>query len=128
MSRYEEQQSRLALHGHRLWKWAAVVRHATCLDQHVNGSIETGIGNLANLQLAAAAQCIKMPCVVPISTPSEYQHGQVSGIYYTDDLLVGPMQFRAGAIEVPEAAGMGIEPDLQKIKRYAVGATTKCTR
>jgi muconate cycloisomerase len=69
-----------------------------------------------------------MPCVYPISTPAEHQRGQVAGIYYTDDLLVAPMQFRDGAIEVPDAPGMGIQPDLQKIDRYTTGSPIVCTR
>ena len=112
---------------YRAMEVAAVVR-AAGLVSNVNGSIELGIGNLANLHLAAAAQCVKIPCVFPISTPAEHQSGQVAGIYYTDDLLVGPMRFRDGAIEVPDTPGMGIEPDLQKIDRYKIGTPIECVR
>jgi muconate cycloisomerase len=112
---------------YRAMEVAAVVR-AAGLVSNVNGSIELGIGNLANLHLSAAAQCVKIPCVFPISTPAEHQRGQVAGIYYTDDLLVGPMRFRDGAIEVPDTPGMGIETDLQKIDRYKVGTPIECVR
>lgn len=87
---------------------------------NVNGSIETGVGNLANVQLAAASPAVTLSCVIPVSTPAEAQHGQVGGIYYKDDLLAEPMQFVDGAIVVPSGPGMGIEVDLAKIEKYRV--------
>jgi muconate cycloisomerase len=87
---------------------------------NVNGSIETGIGNLANVQLAAASPAVTLSCVIPVSTPAETQHGQVGGIYYNDDLLTEPMEFVDGAIVVPSGPGMGIEVDLKKIEKYRV--------
>ena len=87
---------------------------------NVNGSIEMGVGNLANLQLAAACPAVTLSCVIPVSTPAEFQSGQVGGIYYTDDLLVAPMKLVDGAIEVPDTPGMGIEVDEAKIRKYLV--------
>src|SRR5258708_39169824 len=59
---------------------------------NVNGSVETGVGNLANLALAAAAPAAVLSCVVPVSTPAQAQSGQVGGIYYKDDLIAQPMR------------------------------------
>jgi muconate cycloisomerase len=87
---------------------------------NVNGSVETGVGNLANVQLAAAAPSVVLSCVVPVSTPAEWQTGQVGGIYYKDDLLTEPMKLVDGAIEVPKGTGMGIAVDEAKIERYRV--------
>lgn len=87
---------------------------------NVNGSIETGIGNLANVQVAAASPAATLSCVIPISTPAEAQHGQVGGIYYKDDLLVEPMQVVGGAVVVPSGPGMGIDVDLAKVEKYRV--------
>ncbi|QOZ37707.1 mandelate racemase/muconate lactonizing enzyme family protein [Bradyrhizobium sp. CCBAU 53421] len=87
---------------------------------NVNGSIETGVGNLANVQLAAASPSVTLSCVIPISTPAEFQHGQVAGIYYRDDLLVEPIKVVDGAIVVPSGPGMGIEVDQKKIEKYRV--------
>jgi muconate cycloisomerase len=87
---------------------------------NVNGSVELGVGNLANVQLAAAAPAVTLSCVVPVSTPAPWLKGQVGGIYYRDDLLVAPMKLVEGAIEVPAGPGMGIDPDLEKIERYRV--------
>lgn len=87
---------------------------------NVNGSIETGIGNLANVQVAAASPAATLSCVIPISTPAEAQYGQVGGIYYKDDLLVEPMQVADGAVVVPSGPGMGIDVDLAKVEKYRV--------
>lgn len=87
---------------------------------NVNGSIETGVGNLANIHLAAASPAVTLSCVIPVSTPAEFQSGQIGGIYYKDDLLKEPMKFVDGAIEVPEKPGMGIDVDEKKIEKYRV--------
>ena len=54
----------------------AAVAQAAGLICNVNGSVETGVGNLANLQLAAAATPVVLSCVVPVSTPAEVAVGQ----------------------------------------------------
>ena len=98
----------------------AAVCRAAGIVCNVNGSVETGVGNLANLHLAAAAPAVTLSCVVPVSTPAEFQKGQIGGIYYRDDLLRRPMAFADGAIEVPTSPGMGIEVDEAKIEKYRV--------
>jgi len=87
---------------------------------NVNGSIETGVGNLANLQLAAAAEPVTLSCVIPVSTPAEAQRGQLAGIYYKDDLLVEPMILSEGVLTLPTTPGMGMRLDDDKIKRFTV--------
>ena len=103
----------------RAMEVAAVCRAAGIIC-NVNGSVETGVGNLANIHLAAAAAAVTLSCVVPVSTPAAEQHGQVGGIYYKDDLLVSGMQLEDGCILVPTAPGMGIDVDLAKIETYRV--------
>jgi muconate cycloisomerase len=104
---------------YRAMEVAAVAR-AAGLKCNVNGSIETGIGNLANLHLAAAAASVTMASVVPVSTPAEAQKDQVAGIYYLDDLIKSPMKIADGMIEVPEGPGMGIDADEEKILHYTI--------
>jgi muconate cycloisomerase len=99
---------------------AAAVARAAGIVCNVNGSVETGIGNLANLQFAAAAPAAVLSCVVPVSTPAEAQSGQIAGIYYKDDLIAEPMRLIDGAIELPAGNGMGIAADEAKIRRYRV--------
>jgi muconate cycloisomerase len=96
----------------------AAVCRAAGIVCNVNGSVETGVGNLANLQLAAAAPAVTLSCVVPVSTPAEHQKGQIGGIYYTDDLLRETLQLADGAIMLPAGPGMGIDVDERKIDRY----------
>lgn len=98
---------------------AAVCRAAGVIC-NVNGSVETGVGNLANVQLAAAAPSVVLSCVIPVSTPAEWQKGQVGGIYYKDDLIKQPLKLVDGTIEVPTTPGMGIEVDEAKIDKYRV--------
>jgi muconate cycloisomerase len=98
---------------------AAVCRAAGIIC-NVNGSVETGVGNLANIQLAAAAPAVILSCVVPVSTPKEWLKGQIGGIYYKDDLIAEPFQISDGAIEVPRGPGMGITVDEAKIELYRV--------
>jgi muconate cycloisomerase len=104
---------------YRAMQVAAVCRAAGIVC-NVNGSIETGVGNLANIQLAAAAEPVTLSCVIPVSTPAEAQHGQLAGIYYKDDLLGDPMILNEGALTLPTGPGMGMRLDQEKIKRYTV--------
>ena len=102
---------------YRAMEVAAVARAGRLLC-NVNGSVETGVGNLANIHLAAAAEAVTLSCVVPVSMPAEAQDGNLAGIYYTDDLLEAPFVFRDGAVAVPDGAGMGIAVDEAKIEKY----------
>lgn len=98
----------------------AAVCRAAGIVCNVNGSVETGIGNLANIQLAAAAPAVTLSCVVPVSTPEDALGGRVGGIYYKDDLIAAPMRLVDGAIVLPDGPGMGIAADEAKIARYTV--------
>ena len=104
---------------YRAMEVAAVARAAGIVC-NVNGSAELGIGNLANLALAAAAPAVTLACVVPISTPASAQRGQIAGIYYKDDLIAAPMEYRDGAVRVPTGPGLGIDVDPAKIEQYRV--------
>ncbi len=96
----------------------AAVCRAAGIVCNVNGSVETGVGNLANLQLAAAAPAAELSCVVPVSTPAEARGDRIAGIYYRDDFLAEPMQLVDGAIRLPDGPGMGIDVDPEKVAAY----------
>lgn len=96
----------------------AAAAKAAGLVCNLNGSVETGVGNLANIHLAAAAPAVTLSCVVPVSTPAEHRGKRIAGIYYLDDLLAEPMRFESGAIEVPQGPGFGLAVDEAKIERY----------
>lgn len=99
-----------------------VVARAAGLRCNVNGSVELGVGNLANIHLAAASPAVTLSCVVPVSTPSEYQTGQQAGIYYTDDLIDEAFSFVDGAIRVPDGPGFGISVSMDKVERYRIAS------
>jgi muconate cycloisomerase len=97
----------------------AAVCRAAGIRCNVNGSVETGVGNRANLIFAAAAPAVTLSCVVPVSTPAEgLGPDQVGGIYYRDDLVSEPFQTEAGSVAVPDAPGLGWNVDEAKIERY----------
>jgi muconate cycloisomerase len=104
---------------YRAMEVAAVAR-AAGLICNVNGSAELGIGNLANLAVAAAAPAVTLSCVIPVSTPASAQRGQIAGIFYKDDVIAAPMQFENGAVRLPTGPGLGIEVDPAKIEQYRV--------
>jgi muconate cycloisomerase len=97
----------------------AAVCRAAGIRCNVNGSVETGVGNRANLIFAAAVPAVTLSCVVPISTPAEHLGpDQVGGIYYRDDLVTEPFQAEAGSVAVPDGPGLGWKVDEAKIERY----------
>jgi len=101
-------------------KQQADVAAALGFYSDIGGSIESGIGNAANLHLGASSKIATLPSVSPVSKP-EYARGpSMAGIYYTDDLITEPFKFEDGCVFVPEGPGLGIEVDMGKIKKYAV--------
>jgi muconate cycloisomerase len=104
---------------YRAMEVAAVARAAGIVC-NVNGSAELGVGNLANLALAAAAPAVTLSCVLPVSTPASAQHGQIAGIFYKDDVIAAPMDLIEGSIPIPTGPGLGIDVDVAKIEQYRV--------
>ncbi|HXF76897.1 MAG TPA: enolase C-terminal domain-like protein [Methylomirabilota bacterium] len=101
-------------------KKVAAVAEAAGLGCNVNGSVETGVGNAANLHLAASTGAVTYGCVVPVSTPKEKSKGSIAGIYYQDDLVTEAFEYAGGDIIVSSKPGLGIEIDEDKLKRYRI--------
>jgi muconate cycloisomerase len=99
-------------------KQVAAVAQAAGLACNVNGSVETGVGNAANIHLAASTGVVTYGCVVPVSTPKEKARGGVAGIYYSDDIITEPFEYAAGDIVISSRPGLGIELDEDKLKHY----------
>src|SRR5580693_8959973 len=93
---------------------------AGCLPCNVNGSAETGIGNAANLHLAASTPVISESIVIPITNIEGQEQTQVAGVFYKDDIITRPFTYADGALEVPDAPGLGVELDLDKVQKYRV--------
>ena len=100
-------------------KQQADIAQALGLYSDIGGSIETGIGNAANLHLGAASPIATLPSVCPTSKPEGAPGPSVAGVYYLDDLLTEPLGYENGAVLVPQGPGLGIEVDVDKLKRYS---------
>jgi muconate cycloisomerase len=101
-------------------KKVAAVAEAAGLRCNVNGSVETGVGNAANLHLAASTAVASLACVVPVSTPMGKGKKGIAGIYYNDDLITEPFEYAAGEIVVSDKPGLGVELDEEKLERYRI--------
>ena len=101
-------------------KKVAAVAEAAGLKCNVNGSVETGVGNAANIHLAASTGVVTLGCVVPVSSPKEKAKQGIAGIYYQDDIITEPFSFDDGSIVVSSKPGLGIELDEDKIKHYRI--------
>lgn len=86
----------------------------------INGSGEMGIGNAANLQLAAAAPEIRLPGTIPVTSTAEVERSKVTGRRYLDDIIKTPPLFKDGFLYVPDGPGLGVEVDEAKIEKYRV--------
>lgn len=85
----------------------------------IGGSIETGIGNAANLHLGAALANAVLPSVCPVSRPAGAAGPSIAGVYYTDDLITDAFRFVDGRVLVPDGPGLGIDVDVDKLDKYA---------
>src|SRR5215831_6760409 len=101
-------------------KKVAAAAEAAGLKCNVNGSVETGVGNAANVHLAASTGVVTLGCVVPVSSPKEKAKQGIGGIYYQDDIITEPFTFDDGSIVVPSKPGLGIELDEDKLKHYRI--------
>ncbi len=101
-------------------KQVAAVAQAAGLACNVNGSVETGVGNAANIHLAASTAVVTYGSVVPVSTPKEKAPGGIAGIYYSDDIITEPFEYRDGDVMVSAKPGLGVELDEDKLKHYRI--------
>lgn len=91
------------------------------LPVNVNGSLEAGIGNAANLHLAAALDGEVWPAVITVTTLAGREQTRVGGVFYTDDVITEPFAYADGCLTVPSGPGLGVELDPGKIAEYRVG-------
>jgi muconate cycloisomerase len=101
-------------------KQVAAVAQAAGLACNVNGSVETGVGNAANIHLAASTGVVTYGCVVPVSTPKENASRGIAGIYYSDDIIREPFEYSDGDVIISSKPGLGIELDEDKLKHYRI--------
>jgi muconate cycloisomerase len=96
------------------------VASAFGIGTNVNGSGETGVGNLANVHLAASLTSLTEASVFPVTGMSGNRSTEIVGAMYTDDVLEEPLQFEDGCVVVPEGPGWGLKIDREKIESFTV--------
>ncbi|WP_420115105.1 mandelate racemase/muconate lactonizing enzyme family protein [Pseudactinotalea sp.] len=96
------------------------VAQACGIGTNVNGSGESGIGNLANVHLAAAMASMTEASVFPITGLESNRPTQTAMAVYTDDLLSEPFGYVDGQVVVPDGPGWGIDIDLDKVAHYTL--------
>jgi muconate cycloisomerase len=84
----------------------------------INGSIEMGVGNAANLHLAAASQGITIPGSITITSTAEKVVTKIAMHKYLDDIITEPFEYRDGCLIVPDRPGLGVELDEAKLRKY----------
>ncbi len=98
----------------------AAVAEAGGIAANVNGSGETGVGNAANLHLAASSPAIRHSCVIPITCVEGKEPTRVAMRVYNDDIVREPFGYADGHLAVPDGSGLGIELDEEKMDKYRV--------
>lgn len=89
------------------------------LECDVNGSLESGIGTLASLQLAAVCPAIRLPAVISCPAPAGAEGSRSTGRYYEDDVLEAPIPFEEGSLVVPGGPGLGIAVSEERVRALA---------
>ena len=98
----------------------AAIAATAGLPCDVNGSIESGVGNAANVQFALATPNCTLPCVIPISAPAGRHPCRVAGHYYDDDIITEPFRFEGGCLLPLDRPGLGVDIDQAKLDRYRI--------
>ena len=100
-------------------KKVAAIAEAAGIPCNVNGSGEMGVGNAANVQLAAAMKNVTLPCVIPITSVVGKERTKVANRIFMDDFVIDPFEYEDGYTIVRDTPGMGIEVDQDKLRKYA---------
>jgi len=85
---------------------------AAGLSAYGGDMFETGIAHLAGAQMIAATPEIGLGC--------EFYQAKY---FLAEDLLTAPFPVEGGAVVLPDAPGLGIAPDMEKVMRYAIRGT-----
>jgi muconate cycloisomerase len=93
---------------------------AARMPHDVNGALELGIGNAANLHLALATPAELLPCVIPVNAPADSHTGATAGRYFEDDVVATSFAFEDGTLLALDEPGLGVAVDTDKVDHYAV--------
>jgi muconate cycloisomerase len=98
----------------------AVIAEAAGLPCDVNGSIESAVGNAANLAFALSSRAVSIPAVIPISASAGTHPCKIGGRYFEDDVVSVPFPYADGSLLPLKSPGLGIEVDEAKVRKYAL--------
>jgi len=101
-------------------RWVIISTERVKRPSDFGSEVETGVGNAANIHLAASTGVVTYGCVVPVSTPKGKGKGGIAGIYYQDDIIQEPFEYADGDVIVSSKAGLGIELDEDKLQQYRI--------
>ena len=96
------------------------IANAAGLPVNVNGSLEAGVGNAANLHLCAALEGTVLPAVIAVTTLEGREQNEFGGVFYKDDIITEPFGYRDGMLEIPDRPGLGVELDTDKVEKYLI--------
>jgi len=96
------------------------IARAAGLPHDLNGALELGIGNAANLHVALSSPAELLPCVIPINAPAGAAVTATAGRYFNDDIVTSPFGYSDGSLLSSELPGLGVEVDREKVEHYCV--------
>lgn len=96
------------------------IARAAGLPHDLNGALELGIGNAANLHVALSSPADLLPSVIPVNAPAGAQETTTAGRYFEDDVVASPFAYSDGSLLANELPGLGIEVDREKVDHYSV--------
>jgi muconate cycloisomerase len=96
----------------------AAVAEAQRMPCDVNGSIESAIGNAANIHFVLSHPAVSLASVIPINAPRGSHPYAVAGRYFEDDVAAQAFKVRGGALLPLIRPGLGIEVDEERLAKY----------
>ncbi|MEO5634851.1 enolase C-terminal domain-like protein [Gaiella sp.] len=96
------------------------IARAAGLPHDLNGALELGIGNAANLHVALSSPAQLLPSVIPINAPTGSAQTMTAGRYFEDDIVTAPFIYRDGCLGAVDTPGLGVEVDFEKVEHYCV--------
>jgi muconate cycloisomerase len=93
---------------------------AAGVPHDVNGALELGIGNAANVHLALATPAELLPCVLPVTQAAGAPASRTGGRYFEDDVVQTSFVWIGGAVAELCGPGLGVEVDVERVERYCV--------
>ena len=90
----------------------AQMADAAGLSAYGGDMFEAGLAHLAGAQMIAATPEIRLGC--------EFYQAKY---YLNEDILEEPFPLDGGAVVVPDGPGLGIRPDMEKVRHYALRST-----